>query len=533
MDQSQLMEVFKEILEEQRRQHRELIQMLQHRVEDGAGDRVRTEDVTTPNVMAALSNRIEKFVFDADVEMGFSRWYSRYKEVFTEDARQLPESARVRLLCEKLDNVTFEKYQRHVLPRNVSDIGYQDTVDNLKHLFDFKASEFTTKYQCLKLEKNENEDYLTYTGRVNEFCEKAKLHDLDSDGIKCLLWIFGLKSQTEAEIRQRLIAILDREYRAGRKISLHELHQECENFLSLKRDCETIAGNTKIVESTVKEDQRATDCWNCEGNHYAKQCKRKPWFCKKCRTSGHREKFCDVANQAKAAKHTKTSERSHPGSNKTKHAKKPSRRHIRFTKISNASASVNASRMYIKAVVNDQPVSFLLDTGSDITLLNENVWKKMGSPQLEKANVTVKNASGDRMKIRGRLKCTVEMKGIKSVGYAYVTPYNSLMGLEWIQNNEDMLHHMKMMVAEINTKSSSHVEEELKRKYPEVFSEGLGLCTKEKADLAILPDAQPVFCLSRPVAYAARESIEVELNRLQEMGVITPVNHSEWVNLKR
>ncbi|KAK5964386.1 hypothetical protein GCK32_010053 [Trichostrongylus colubriformis] len=270
--------------------------MLQHRVEDGAGDRVRTEDVTTPNVMAALSNRIEKFVFDADVEMGFSRWYSRYKEVFTEDARQLSESAR--------------------------------------QLFDFKASEFTTKYQCLKLEKSVNEDYLTYTG-------------------------------------------------------------------------------------------------------------------------------------------------------------------------------------------------------SDITLLDENVWKKMGSPQLEKTNVTVKNASGDRMKIRGRLKCAVEMKDTKSVGYAYVTPYNSLMGLGWIQNNEDMLHHMKMMVAEINTKSSSYVEEELKRKYPEVLSEGLGLCTKEKADLTLLPDAQPVFYRSHPVAYAARESIEIKLDGLQEMGVITPVNHSEWANLKR
>ncbi|PIO61904.1 hypothetical protein TELCIR_16558 [Teladorsagia circumcincta] len=95
----------------------------------------------------------------------------------------------------------------------------------------------------------------------------------------------------------------------------------------------------------------------------------------------------------------------------------------------------------------------------------------MGSPKLEKTNVTVKNASGDRMKIRGKLKCTVEMKGSKSVGYAYVTPYNSLMGLEWMQNNKEMLHHMGMMVAEVNTKRSSYVEEELKKTYPEVFSE--------------------------------------------------------------
>ncbi|EYC08318.1 hypothetical protein Y032_0066g3696 [Ancylostoma ceylanicum] len=92
-----------------------------------------------------------------------------------------------------------------------------------------------------------------YTDRVNEFCERAKIHDLDCDGIKCLLWIFGLKSQREAGIRQRLIAVLDKEYKAGRKLSLQELYRECENFLSLKKDNETIAGNVKTVETAIKE----------------------------------------------------------------------------------------------------------------------------------------------------------------------------------------------------------------------------------------------------------------------------------------
>ncbi|PIO53195.1 hypothetical protein TELCIR_25480, partial [Teladorsagia circumcincta] len=63
---------------------------------------------------------------------------------------------------------------------------------------------------------------------------------------------------------------------------------------------------------------------------------------------------------------------------------------------------------------------------SDITLLNE----KMGSPTLEKTNVVVKNASGHQMKVYGKLRCKIEMKGIKIEGHAYVTPYNSLMGLE-------------------------------------------------------------------------------------------------------
>ncbi|VDP61722.1 unnamed protein product [Heligmosomoides polygyrus] len=153
MDSQQMMSILKEILDDQRKQveaqlqeqrvqQHEWIQMLLNRREVGAGDRVVPEE--TPSVLAALSNRIEKFVFDADKEMAFFRWYARYKDIFTLEAGQLSEATRVRLLCEKLDVVTFEKYQRHVLPKNVSDIGYDETVETLKKLFDFKASEFTT-----------------------------------------------------------------------------------------------------------------------------------------------------------------------------------------------------------------------------------------------------------------------------------------------------------------------------------------------------------------------------------------------------
>ncbi|KAK6040831.1 hypothetical protein COOONC_21662 [Cooperia oncophora] len=59
---------------------------------------------------------------------------------------------------------------------------------------------------------------------------------------------FRMKSQQEAEIRQRLMAILD--YKAGKTVSLQQLHQECENFLSLKRDSEVVAGTMKLVEAT-------------------------------------------------------------------------------------------------------------------------------------------------------------------------------------------------------------------------------------------------------------------------------------------
>ncbi|KAK5981553.1 Retroviral aspartyl protease [Trichostrongylus colubriformis] len=521
--------MFKELIEEQRNLASTMMKIMDRAPQRDQGAVKPEEQVTLPNVMAALSNRIEQFSFDPDADMSFSKWFSRCKDVFSEDAKQLTESSKVRLLCEKLDSITFYKYQRHVLPRDVSQIGFDETVEALKQLSDHKTSVFTTRYQCLKLEKSDPDDYLSYTGRVNEFCEKAKIHELDSDGIKCLLWIFGLKSQQEAEIRQRLIAILDREHKAGRSVSLHELHQECENFLSLRRDSEIVAGNPKIVEATAVEKRHEVKCWNCGGNHYARQCKSKPWYCKKCRKTGHKEKFCDILQQKKPGAQEDATKKMRNSNSEGKKRRKAPRRQVRTVQISSVAVEENCPRVYVDVLVNNYQVKFLLDTGSNITLLNEKTWKKMGSPALERTSIVVKNASGEHTKIHGKLKCKIKIKGVETDGYAYVTPYNSLIGPEWIRANEDMKYHLEMMTAEVKMASIALIEEELKKNYPEVLEDGLRRCNKEEVELQLNQHVRPVFCNSRPVPHAALEAVNAELDRLVQMDVTAPLSHSEDV----
>ncbi|VDP25494.1 unnamed protein product [Schistosoma mattheei] len=61
-----------------------------------------------------------------------------------------------------------------------------------------------------------------------------------------------------------------------------------------------------------------------------------------------------------------------------------------------------------------------------------------------------------------------------------------------------------------------------------VFKEGLGECTNVKALLTLKPAATPVFRPKGPVTYAAIPIVEQELQWLQEIGVIEPVNFSNW-----
>ena len=70
--------------------------------------------------------------------------------------------------------------------------------------------------------------------------------------------------------------------------------------------------------------------------------------------------------------------------------------------------------------------------------------------------------------------------------------------------------------------------QDFKRKYPEVFKEGLGLMKGVKCVIHIHKDAVPKLCKARTVPYAMRERVEAELERLEAAGIIEAVRYSDW-----
>ena len=70
--------------------------------------------------------------------------------------------------------------------------------------------------------------------------------------------------------------------------------------------------------------------------------------------------------------------------------------------------------------------------------------------------------------------------------------------------------------------------EEVVRKYPQLFEEGLGSLKEITAKTNIDPTAKPIFHKARPVPYALREKIEQDLDRLEKAETFQPIQHSEW-----
>ena len=197
-------------------------------------------------------------------------------------------------------------------------------------------------------------------------------------------------------------------------------------------------------------------------------------------------------------------------------------------------------RKYVTVEVNDVPIRLQLDTAADITLISRRTWRKLGQPQVLPTAHAAKNASGGPLHLAGELKCRIAFADRQTTGVCYLTehPGLDLLGLDWMDQLNlldkpvnsicSQVGAPKVQCNQFPVKVSSNEILDVKHRHFEVFSEGLGCCTKMQAILNLSPDVKPIFRPKRPVPYAALPVVEAELGRLESEGIIQPVNYSAW-----
>ena len=98
----------------------------------------------------------------------------------------------------------------------------------------------------------------------------------------------------------------------------------------------------------------------------------------------------------------------------------------------------------------------------------------------------------------------------------------SLLGRDWL-----MQLRLDWKQVHVVRSNSSQLDATLKR-HSEVFKDELGTIRGIKAKIQIQADAQPRYYRPRVVPYALRGKVAFALERLEEEGIIEPVQHSNW-----
>ena len=167
--------------------------------------------------------------------------------------------------------------------------------------------------------------------------------------------------------------------------------------------------------------------------------------------------------------------------------------------------SVSSNRPIIIPVVVDKCLIHMeLDTGAAVSLVSEETYKQHWSNKPLEESVTIEYKNQN---------VRVPLVVVAGLG-------PSVFGREW-------LNKITLDWKDIH-KVHSCTLEELISKHEMLFEDGLGMLRNFHAKIYVDPDVRPKFFKPRPIPYVFREKVEDELNRLTTLGIIEPLQFSEW-----
>ena len=306
------------------------------------------------------------------------------------------------------------------------------------------------------------------------------------------------------------------------EMNLQKVTEECQKLINVKRDTTRIerkvTSQVQVVKQKtfLKNKGKSFECWSCAGSHLRKNCPFKDQPCAKCGLVGHRASQCRTKQNKQRQKF------------KSKVNVVLSKEEVRQ----------GGERKFVNTKINGHIVKLLLDTGSDISIIDEVTWKRIGCPKLEKTSKIAKGVSGKRLKFKGEFNCSVSLGSkIFSSKVSVVPGINScLFGIDWIVLFDlwELPINSFCNRVSVSEKKNSKQNEDfltvLKSEFPRVFSVGLGVCTKTEVNFVLKQNVKPVFKPKRNVPFSSKEDIEIELQRLQENGVVEKNDYSEWAS---
>lgn len=184
------------------------------------------------------------------------------------------------------------------------------------------------------------------------------------------------------------------------------------------------------------------------------------------------------------------------------------------------------SKVMLAVELNGHAVSMLYDPGAASSIISKRLWEEIGSPALRDVpDLTA--YTGIPVKTLGATKIKVKAFGKKRRLRVTVVEKDDipLFGLDWVLEFELALPPgAQICTVKGNNDSVKKLTKDLITEFHTVFEESLGTIKNCQVVFHMTNDARPIVAKARNVPFALRKSVEGELARLVENGIITEVD---------
>ena len=123
-----------------------------------------------------------------------------------------------------------------------------------------------------------------------------------------------------------------------------------------------------------------------------------------------------------------------------------------------------------------------------------HTWRRLNKPALLRTKKTARSVAGDSINILGEIVLTVTLNGIIKKLIAYMLKNtDNLSGMDWIEKFNLWDCPISTFCRKLESVITNTEKLKLKQKFPDVFSGGLGKCTKIKAQFQVKDHTQPIL----------------------------------------
>ena len=256
-----------------------------------------------------------------------------------------------------------------------------------------------------------------------------------------------------------------------------------------------------------------TRCWRCGRGHTADRCRFKDASCHLCGKRGHIRPMCN-SNRAQA--------------NAVEHYDGELCSDFEHFEIANTllAAQSNMSNPYSVVVnVNDVDLTMEIDTGASVSIIPYHMYQMYFSAvELTRSNITFCSFTGDVVKCEGKILVSVKHFGQTKRMWLHVLGASrfALLGRDW-------LGELRINWQAIKSVVSSQVSgiNKLLAMYSDIFH-GQGLLKGSPVKLELVDGALPKRSKPYRVPIALQSTVDKEIDRLENEGILTPVEHSNW-----
>ncbi|KAB0798063.1 hypothetical protein PPYR_09056 [Photinus pyralis] len=194
-------------------------------------------------------------------------------------------------------------------------------------------------------------------------------------------------------------------------------------------------------------------------------------------------------------------------------------------------------KYFVNVYIEGVKQRFEVDSGAGYTLISESLFKSLSlqNVQIKPANVRFRSYTSEIFDPIGVVEVHVQYKNKVGTQKMYIVPgdHVPLLGRSWIRQLDINLKELDL-VNDVNNQTIYSVEtiskdlQQIKSQFSTIFKPVIGCVKNFKCSLKMRDNAKPTFFKAREVPYALREKVEQELSILEEQGIISKADSSDW-----